>query len=151
MAYASSTSVPVERSRAEIERLLKKFGATRLVSGWDDTIARVAFEIFDRRVRFSIDIPKVEDFQLSPKGRKRSPQDQKLAHEQELRRRWRSLVLVLKAKLEAVESKISTFEEEFLAFIILPSEETVGEWLLPLIDRAYDTKKMPPLLGSGLR
>lgn len=151
MAYAASTSVPVERSRAEIERMLQKYGCTRFVSGWDGKTANVAFEAHDRRVRFSIPIPQLVDFATSPKGQKRNPRDQKAAHEQEMRRRWRSIALVMKAKLEAVASGVSTFEEEFLAFILMPSNETVGEWLAPLIDNAYSNKKMPPLLGSGLR
>ena len=46
--------------------------------------------------------------------------DQKGAHEQERRRLWRALLLNIKAKLEAVESGISVFDEEFMAHIVLP-------------------------------
>jgi len=35
MAYAENTKVPVEKTRAEIERLVGKYGATRFASGWD--------------------------------------------------------------------------------------------------------------------
>ncbi len=131
--------------------MLQKYGANRFVSGWDGSIARVAFEAHNRRVRFTITIPQLEEFAHTSKGRSRNARDQKVAHEQETRRRWRSINLVIKAKLEAVASGVSTFEEEFLAFIILPSDETVGEWLMPYIADGYSNKKMPPLLGSGLR
>ena len=45
--------------------------------------------------------------------------DEKTAHgrwEQACRQRWRALALVIKAKLEAIDAEISTFEEEFLPF-----------------------------------
>lgn len=34
--YAEGTDVPVDRSRAELERLLKPHGAAGCASGWDD-------------------------------------------------------------------------------------------------------------------
>lgn len=52
MAYAEGTDVPVERSRAEIERLLTRYGAQRFMSGWDRESATIAFEANGRRVRF---------------------------------------------------------------------------------------------------
>jgi hypothetical protein len=41
------------------------------------------------------------------------------------------------------------FEEEFLACIVLPNGKgTVGDWLMPQIDKAYESGKMPaPLPG----
>ena len=61
------------------------------------------------------------------------------------------LLLVIKAKLEAVTAGISTIETEFLANIVLPDNTTAGEWMLPQIDRAYRTGEMPlccPLPGT---
>ena len=50
--------------------------------------------------------------------------------EQEIKSRWRALALVVKAKLEAVECGISTLENEFLAFIVLPGVDfTIGDWM----------------------
>jgi hypothetical protein len=66
--------------------------------------------------------------------------------EQACRQRWRALALVIKAKLEAVESGITCFEDEFLAHIILPSGQQVGEWLRPQLKLAYDKGSMPALL-----
>ena len=51
-----------------------------------------------------------------------------------------------KAKLEAVESEITTFEEEFLAHILLPDGQTAGDYLLPQLERVYETGKMPTML-----
>jgi hypothetical protein len=68
------------------------------------------------------------------------------AWEQACRQRWRALALVVKAKLEAVECGISTFEEEFLAWMMLPDGSTVGDRMLPQLETAYRTGQMPPLL-----
>lgn len=148
MGYAEGTDVPVERSKAEIERLLTRYGASRFISGWDQDQATIAFEAHDRRVRFRVTMPELADFAMAGE-RRRNQEQQRSALAAETRRRWRSLCLVIKAKLEAVASGVSTFEEEFLAHVVLPNNETIGDWLAPQIAVAYASKKMPPLLPSG--
>jgi hypothetical protein len=72
--------------------------------------------------------------------------------EQAVRQRWRALALVIKAKLEAFESGIETFEQAFLANILLPDGQTVGQWMVPQVEQAYLTGTMPgllPMLGDG--
>jgi hypothetical protein len=54
--------------------------------------------------------------------------------------------LAVKAKLEVVESGISTFEDEFMPHIVLPSGQTVSEWMGPQITAAYLSGLMPPML-----
>lgn len=149
MKYASGTSVSADKSRTEIERLLVRYGASRFASGWDAHGATIAFEKNTRRIRFLLPLPKVEDFLTTPKGQKRASGAAKAACVQETKRRWRALALVIKAKLEAVESGVSAFEDEFLAHMLLPNGETVGEWLAPQLMKAYETKKLPPLLGGA--
>jgi hypothetical protein len=126
--YAERTKVPVTQSRAEIERVLERYGADAFGYGWDDTRAVVSFRAQSRYVRFAIEIPS-------------SPQEE--------RQRWRALLLVIKAKLEAVESGVTTFEEEFLAYVVLPDNQTVGDWLLPQVELAYENGGMPKLLMPG--
>jgi hypothetical protein len=53
------------------------------------------------------------------------------------------LLLVIKAKLESVENHIATFEEEFLANIVMPNDRVVGDLVAPLIERAYESGAMP--------
>lgn len=48
-----------------------------------------------------------------------------------------------------MESRITTLESEFLANLVLPDGETVGNWVAPQIDEAYATGRMPPMLPSG--
>lgn len=150
--YASSTEVPADRSRAEIERTLQRYGADAFMYGYEGTAAVLAFRMAGRQVRFTLDMPDPgdEEFTLTDTGRERSETQAQKAWEQATRQRWRALALVVKAKLEAVDSGISEFEEEFLAHIVLPDGSTVGQRMRPEIATAYETGKMPQLaLGSG--
>ena len=58
--------------------------------------------------------------------------------EQACRQIWRVLLLVLKAKFNVIEMECSTFEAEFMANILLPDNRTVGETVLPMIEKSYD-------------
>lgn len=147
--YASSTSVPVERSRMEIEATLRRYGASAFMAGFDDKRAFLMFEAYSRRVKFVLPMPKLDEFKTNKRGQRRTTQAQNNAHDQEIRRRWRALALAIKAKLEVVASGIGTFEDEFLAHIVLPDGKTVGDWIAPQLQATYDTGKMPPLLPSG--
>ena len=148
--FAEKTQVSSEQSRAEIERTLSRYGATGFMYGWRDDSDIVAFEMASRRVMFKLPMPdkKAKEFVLTPGGkRQRTPQDALKAWEQACRQRWRALALVIKSKLEAVESGITVLEDEFLAHIVLPDGQTVGTAMRPQIEAAYQSGKMPPLLG----
>lgn len=151
MPYAAGTTVSAERSKAEIETILKKYGAKEFVSGWTETEAAIVFTAHSRRIRFTLKIPPIEQFKKGVKWnveREFSDDEATRMQDQEVRRRWRALGLVIKAKLEAVESQVKTFEEEFLSYIVEPnSGRTVGEILIPRLDNLYATGKMPALLG----
>ena len=138
--FALHTEVPVERSRAEIEGLLIKYGASEFHSGWMHNAAQVGFRIKDLYIRFVLPIPPLGDQKYKTKivrrahGRteKKTLTEHEAfnAREQEVKSRWRALSLVVKAKLEAVECGISTLENEFLAFIVLPGVDfTIGDWM----------------------
>lgn len=143
--YAKDTKVPVIQSRAEIERLLGAHKCSQFMCGtdYDHGVARVQFKAYNRIVRFVIALPNRADFaRFGPrKGAER--------WEQAERQKWRALLLVIKAKLECVESKIATFEEEFLAQIVMPGDKTVAELILPQIEGAYATGQMRPLLTEA--
>jgi hypothetical protein len=146
VSYAEKTSVSSERSRAEIETTLLRYGADQFMYGWDEGRAVIQFRANERYVRFVLPMPDKDDpeFTRTPSGRRTRDRDSALkAWEQEGRRRWRALALAVKAKLEVVASGIATFEDEFMANIVLPGGETVGEWLAPQIDQAYKQGVMP--------
>lgn len=153
--YAARTTVSVERSRAEIEQTLARYGAEQFMYGWGNQGAMVAFVVSvpsgqKRQVRFELPLPSRDEreFQYHSRGR-RTPSEAERLWEQACRSRWRALALVVKAKLEAVQSGIATFEDEFLAYIMLPDGVTVSEWLSPQLDAAYDPDR--GTMPSGLR
>lgn len=155
--YASETTVPVEKSRAEIESVLVKYGARAFSSGWSDGQATIAFQVGDDKrgllfIRFVLPLPKPTEERFIWKvdrygyKSKRTEQQAKREHDQDVRQRWRALVLTVKAKLEAVEIGISTLEQEFMAFIVLPNQLTLGEWVASHALEAIRHGKMPPAI-----
>ena len=147
--YASSTSVSSNKSRDEIERTLTRYGATGFIYGWQENQAVVAFQMNERRIKFMLPMPDrlAREFTHTPeRGTPRTEEAVMRAYEQAVRQRWRALVLVIKAKLEAVDSGITEFDDEFMAHIVLPDGATVGQHMKPQIETAYGTGNMPPLL-----
>lgn len=146
--YARETSVSVARSRSEIEATLLRYGADSFASGFDRKQAAIQFQYERCVIKFLLPLPDrhSEEFTRTPARRaRRRPEDAERAWEQACRQRWRALALVIKAKLEAVDAGISTFEEEFFAWTVLPGGATVGQQLLPQIDHAIETGKAPVL------
>lgn len=132
MAYAKHTKVPVEQTRTEIERTLKRYGADRFAYFGEDARAIIVFEANSRRIRFDLPLP----------GEK-ADKNGRLT-----RQKWRALALCIKAKLEAVDSKIETFEEAFLAHVVMPDGKTVAEHTKDTIEKAYVGGAMVPLLPA---
>jgi hypothetical protein len=149
--YAANTEVPSDRSRAEIERTLRRYGASAFAYGWEGNRAQIGFKLADRQIKFTLPLPDPEagEFTLTPTGRERSEKAAEDAYEQAVRQRWRALALVIKAKLEAVEAGISTVEREFLDAIMLPDGRTVGDWLGPQLGAVYARETMPALLPGS--
>lgn len=139
MSYAEKTSVPIDRSQSEIRKILGKHGATGFAYGEQGPLSIVMFELAGRRIKFILPMPTAPS--------KNATQASIRTFDQLCRSRWRCLVLAIKAKLECVESGITTLEQEFMAHIVLPSGATVGQVMLPQIESSYRSGKMPPLLG----
>ena len=152
--YASETSVSVERSRVEIETILRRYKASSFGYASNQTGAMIFFELVGRRIKFVLPMPdpKAREFTHTPaKGQLRSPVEAEKAWEQGCRSRWRALALVIKAKLEAVSAGITTVEDEFLAHTVLPNGQTVGETMQDSITLSYQDGRMPPMMLEGPR
>jgi hypothetical protein len=130
--YAQATTVPVGKTRAEIEALLERHKARQYGTAvdYDQRRALVNFRLHDRIVRFSIELPDQRKMNASRYG-------------QAERQRWRALLLVIKAKLESVENQIEAFEQAFLAQIVMPNNVTVGDLVHPMVLEAYKSGRMP--------
>jgi hypothetical protein len=127
-SFAARTKVPIGRSRDEIERLVKRYGAKGFASAWHEDTARIEFVAHDRRIRFTVKVPEKE---------------------QAGRQKWRALLLLVKAKLEAVDSRIVTFEEAFVGETVMSDGKTVWERTREPIRLDYDGK--PAVLLEGPR
>lgn len=130
MVYAATTTVPVDKTRAEIEKTLARYGANRFAYFKESGMAIIVFEAHERRIRFNLPVPESKD-QKS---------------EQAERSKWRALLLCIKAKLESVESKIETFEDAFLAHVVMPDGATVSDHIRPRIAESYSSQKMLALM-----
>ncbi|SRR5579884_3610523 len=148
--FAEGTSVSIAKSRAEIEELLARHNATGFLYGEQGDRAMIAFELAGRRYRMELHYLPLEEFAWAKvnqyQEKQRTPTQMKAAYEQEKQRLWRGLALLVKAKLEAVADGISTLEEELLPYTVMPTGETVGEWLQPQLEQVYRNGQMPPLL-----
>ena len=150
--YAQSTDVPVAKSQFEIKALVSKYGADSFQLGETRDKAAIMFDMNGRRLRFFLPLPDRADKSIShfrhSSGRivPRQPQAVEKKWEQACRSRWRALLLCIRAKLEAVECGITEFDDEFMAHIVMPDGQTVGQHLRPRIATAYETGNMPPLL-----
>lgn len=150
--YAERTTVTPTKTQAEIQDLLEKYGCENFAIAREPHRVTIGFLMHKRRVRFTLPLPDKEDpkFKKTLTGKIRSAGSLNEAYDQEVRRRWRALLLTIKAKLESVASGIETFDEAFMAQLLLPSGETMSQWAGPQIEQAYLNGSMPPLLGSGL-
>ncbi len=147
--YAAQTTVSSEKSRSEIEKTLTRYGATSFGYGWQDGQAAISFVMDGRMMRFYLPLPDPKDpaFTRTPTNRSRTARQAEEAHAQAVRQKWRALALIVKAKLEAVESGIVTFEEEFAMHMILPDGRRVAEHVMPAIEQSYATGRVPQMLA----
>lgn len=137
--YAAGTVVTVEKSKAELDGLLGKHGATSrgILHDEEAGIAAVVFVLAGRKYKLGIPMPvKPTAAEITKRFQgawnwtpERKEQCATKVHDQAVRERWRGLVLLTKAKLEIVRMGGSTFEREFLADLVLPNGRTAGEEL----------------------
>lgn len=123
--YAEGTTVSVNNSRAELTSIMMKHGVLKFGWMWDNSTGtdQLLFEIAGGQYRIDITKPTVDEiYQRFPNHR---DTDSKI--EQEHKRRWRAAVLLLKAKLEFVDSGDTTLEREFLAYRLLPNGKTLEQ------------------------
>ena len=125
--YAARTKIPADRTRLDIEALMKRRGADQFFSGDNGQTAILAFRLNGRHIRFSLPLTGTRSAQ-------------------QVRSRWRALWLVIKAKLEAIDIGILTVEDAFLGETILPDRQTVAEYMRPQISAAYQSGQMPKAL-----
>lgn len=150
--YAKDTTVSVDKSQSELRSMLTRYGATNYVMGSVDRRIAIMFEVHGRRVRLALPTPELEPDDLqkteqySHRKVKRSDAELRAILDQKERQVWRILLLVIKGKIELIETGAVTFEDEFLPYTMLPNGSTVGEWVAPQMDHVVQTGQMPSML-----
>lgn len=143
--YAKDTYVRVEKSMADLRKVTQRYGAKEFGVFDGETSCGVMFSINAIRIKIALALPAAEDFQNNKAGNPMGATQSKEAYQKAVRQRWRALVLVVTAKLEAVASGIETVEQAFMPYLLLPDgKTTVGDAVLGQIQSG--TLK---LLGGG--
>lgn len=149
--YAAETDVPVVNTKGDIEKQLKRYGASGFGYMTQGRVNAVMFEMHDRRIILRVELPDPTSVEMTTQLRSgnyitsRSELERRASQVE--RQRWRALLMVIKAKLESVESEIETFEEAWLSHIVLPSTgQTYGEFAIPQLDEVYRTHENPPMI-----
>lgn len=129
MPYARGTTVSAQESRADIERVLTRFGADSFGYMSNSLQAAIVFRLKGRNVRIGLPFPSIQDKAIvhDKRGATRTPEQRARAVDAEVQRRWRCLLLVIKAKLTAIEDGISTVDREFLPDMVLADGRSVLE------------------------
>lgn len=149
MVYAKGTTVEVSSSQQEIARTLARYKIETYSFGQSPGQALVMFQVGLLPVRISIPLPaRPNAARILNKGTGRYV----LAEprwEQEVREAWRALLLLIKGNLEAVERGITTPQQAFMAYLVLPGGSTLGDAVLPQYHQALKTGDGPLALTAG--
>jgi hypothetical protein len=150
MAYAADTTVPVGRSREEIEEMLRRLGSDQVGCVTEAKKAVVFFRFQNLNFRFTVPLPALEDraVKVFPSGKTRPPGQLQAVMEQLTRSRWRALNLTIKAMLVGVEAGILEFGQIFSPYIIWGDGRTTYENLLPILSQAASGQQTLPALGE---
>lgn len=147
MAYAETTTVPFEKSIAEIIGLVRKHGAEQIGQMELPDNYVIGFRLADRMVRFTLPFPTLEQMPKRDGRNSALTDSQRMGRlDQAKRQRGRALMLVIKAKLESVESGIETIEEAFLANIVGADSRTVYERIKGPLALEYEQGRAVGLL-----
>lgn len=140
MAYAEDTKIPFERSIADVMGVIAKAGADQIGQMQSKDEFAVQFTLADRMVRFRVPFQKLEDMPVKDgRGSRLSAAQREAKLAQSKRQRGRALFLVIKAKMESLESGIETFEQAFLAHVVMADGKTVYERIGGDLALEYET------------
>lgn len=123
-----------EQSMKEMANLLERNGAAAVF--WIDTDVRIGveFTLEMRRLRLTCGLPSRYDTGLDKNARRMGDAQSELVHQRIIRRRWRVMVLVLKAKLISVSNGIEVVEQAFMGQLVLANNRTMSQVVLPQIE-----------------
>lgn len=146
--YAEGTQVSTDRTIGQIKGEITRFGADSFTMFESHDKLGIEFECRGRKVRFVVTLPDRRDerFTTSHGGKRRRSDSQAYnAWEGECRRLYRSLHMVVKAKLAAIDDGVATFDQEFLPYLVMRDGMTLMEHVQPKLENG----SMPLMLPAG--
>lgn len=159
--YAFGTKVSVKESKGEVMDLLDRIGATMPSIGWlDDTTEVVAFKLTGVPIMLTVAHPVknqalLDDVQKwiraqPSNGGKALPRSVDQAYDMEARRRWRIVVIQIKAMATLILDAGIDPVRAFIGNVAIGGGMTVADKVMPDIVTMVETGKMPTLaIGSG--
>jgi hypothetical protein len=143
----------VEKSRKTIESTLRKFGGKKFLAGWDEDASSwtVMFQLGQHQVRFDLDMPERREAKYTPTGRTRNPNRTESVLEDLEKQKWQALADLIKAKLQGIEAGVTTFEKEFMAYLVWPSGETVYQQMEPAIIHPVENDSLRKRLEQAIQ
>jgi len=124
----------------------------------DAGVARIAFRLKNHALLFELQLPKRDaleftSYRLGSRVKTRTPDAAFKSWEQACRAKWRALLLTVKAKLVSVASGVESFEEAFLAALVVNNEgrsQRFGNLAVKAIHDSYTRPGGLPQLISGV-
>lgn len=148
MSYAENTTVPFERSVSEIVTMIKRAGAMQIGQMDDAAFYAIQFMLGDRLIRFRLPLPSLNAMPTrNGRNQTLTVAQRRDRLEQAKRSRARALMLVIKAKLESVESGIETIEQAFLANVVMADGVTVYDRISQPIAIEYQSGRPNAVAG----
>lgn len=145
--FAKDTKVPVDKTEAEIKKLLNQYGAAGIAIGNLGDRQQIAFLLDDIQIRYAFDLPREEDFAKNSIGQRRGAAERKAVYEQSHRTIWRMMLHRIKDRLMVAFSPFSCVYDEFFFEIVLADGTTMGERYSETEYRKMrDNKQLPPML-----
>lgn len=165
--YAAGTSVSTEKTIADIKAQLRRFGAQAIATLETGSRLALVFEVPDEaqgatyRFGVTMPLPPFDPKEFQPKANNAATKGRAGAslaaatekrYQQEVARRYRSLLLIITGKLVAVEEGAESLQQAFWTYLMLPGHGagqpggTLYEATQEPVRRAYLTGQMPDLL-----
>lgn len=142
--YAEGTTVPAERTMAEIKKLVTANGGINWKYGEDSNRIILGFTVQDVDVRIEHTLPVSTEpqFARDGRGRRRTQTEVQRAYTAEVRRRWRVLLLRLKVRFEMMHEGDESAAQAFAAYLVGPDNTTVEQSLFPRILQAQKERRL---------
>ena len=150
--YAINTETSVDSTKSQISRVLNRYGATTTSINETQEFALIAAKIHGIQIRIKLDLPLPNDpeITMTPAKRYRSKPARKKEYERAIKSTWRAIYMIIHSRLEEVERGITTAQQAFMPWIMLPDNSTVEDHVIPTINTAYETGRVPPLLPESM-